>query len=462
MKLPDGPRSPSLVQTLQWMFNPLDYLEDAAKRYGDIFTAYIGTDFAPIVLVSDPQAIQRIFTGESKQFGFAKQQQKIIKPLVGENSVLMLDGDRHRRHRQLLMPPFHGKRMRVYGQMICDITTQVMNQLPVEQTFVARKVMQEISLEVMLQAVFGLDEGERAQKLRQILISWLDVLGSPIKSSFLVLPFLQKDLGSWSPWGYFSRLKQQLKAVLYTEIAERRQHYEPDRGDIFTLLLSARDENGEAMTDEELHDDLLVLLVTGYEITAVAMTWALYWAHSLADVGNQILEELDTLGLSKDPISISQLPYLTAVCRETLRLYPVAIGSSARLVTSPVEFGSHKLDTGTMVMPCIYLTHHRQDLYPNSKQFRPERFLERQFSPYEYLPFGGGNRSCIGATFGMFEMKLVLATILSEYRLALSENQTVHPQYQTFMLAPAGGVKMIVKKQGKTPSNLQGFRIRKS
>lgn len=204
------------------------------------------------------------------------------------------------------------------------------------------------------------------------------------------------------------------------------------------------------MTDEELHDELLVLLMAGHEITAAAMTWALYWTHSLANVENRILEELDTLHVSKDPISVSQLPYLTAVCKETLRLYPAAIASSARLVTSSVELGSHKLDPGTMVMPCIYLTHHRQDLYPDSKQFQPERFLKRQFSPYEYFPYGGGNRSCIGAAFAMFEMKLVLATMLAKYKLALSENQTVHPQYQSFLLAPAGGVKMIVEKSAKS------------
>ncbi|BAZ50100.1 cytochrome P450 [Nostoc sp. NIES-4103] len=447
MKLPDGPKSPPIMQVIQWMFNPLDYLEEAVNRYGEIFTGRMGLNGAPIVLVSNPQAIQQIFQGEFKEFGFAIEQKKFLEPLVGKYSVVILDGQTHRQHRQLLMPPFHGKRMQTYGQLICDITAKVMNQLPLDQPFVTRQVMKKISLEVMLQAVFGLQTGESGEHLKKLLISWLDFLGSPIRASFLYFTFLQKDLGAWSPWSYFCRLKQDIKQVLYQEINYRRQNYDPERSDILTLLLSARDENNQGLTDEELHDEVLGLLIAGHEITAAAMTWGLYWIHHQPHVGEKLLAELHTLGDLQDPVSISQLPYLTAVCQETLRIYPTAIAASARVVNSPVDLNGYKLEPGTMVMPCTYLVHHRQDLYSNSHQFLPERFLERQFSPYEYLPFGGGNRRCIGAALSMFEMKLVLATITSKYQLDMVSKQPIKPQYQGFLLAPTGGVKMRIISQ---------------
>lgn len=442
MKLPEGPKSPPIMQVVQWMFNPLDYLEDAVNHYGEIFTGRMGLNGAPIVLVGNPQAIQQIFQGEFKEFGFAIEQKKFLEPLVGKYSVVVLDGQTHRQHRQLLMPPFHGKRMQTYGQLICDITTKIMNQLPDEQPFVTREVMKKISLEVMLQAVFGLQAGDSGEYLKNLLISWLDFLGSPVRASFLYFTFLQKDLGKWSPWSYFSRLKQEIRQVLYQEINYRRQNHDPERSDILTLLLAAEDENGQGLSDEELHDEVLGLLIAGHEITAAAITWALYWIHHLPHVGEKMLAELQNSGDFQNPVSISQLPYLTAVCQETLRIYPVAIASSARIVNSPVELHDHRLEPGTMVMPCTYLVHHRPDLYPNSQQFIPERFLERQFSPYEYLPFGGGNRRCIGAALSMFEMKLVLATIISKYQLNLVSKQPIKPQYQGFLLAPTGGVKM--------------------
>lgn len=337
--------------------------------------------------------------------------------------------------------------MRAYGQLICDITQQAMSQLAPGKAFSARSVMQDISLEVILNAVFGIYEGERFQKLTKLLGALTDVFKSPLTSSFLFFPSLQKDLGPWSPWGYFNRVQQQIDELLYAEIQERRKSYEPERTDILTLLLSARDEAGEPMTDLELHDELLTLLFAGHETTATAMAWALYWVHHLPEVGEKLLQELDTLGDNPDPVAISRLPYLSAVCQETLRIYPVGILTFPRVVEKPVKLMGYEIEPETIVMGCIYLTHHREDLYPEPKTFKPERFLERQFSPYEYLPFGGGSRRCIGLALAQFEMKLVLATILSRYQLALADQRPVRPQRRGVTLAPAGGVKMLAKGQ---------------
>lgn len=446
MRRPDGPKSPPLVQLVQWLADPIRYMETAAQRYGDIFTAQVGFDLSPHVFVSNPQAIGQIFTSESKQFSpFSESLDNFFKAFFGEHSLARVKDDRHRRQRQLLMPPFHGERMRAYGAQICSITERVMSRLAPSKPFKAHDVMLDISLEVIFQVVFGLQSGERSERLKQLLSAWLNALSSPTAAILLLLPFLRKDLGAWSPWGYFQNLKRELSELLYAEIRERRQQYDPSRTDILTLLLSAHDEAGVGMTDDELYDELLTLLVAGHETTATAMTWIMYWVHYQPEVRNKLLEELDTLGDSPDPMTISRLPYLSAVCSESLRIYPVVFLNFLHVVREPVELMGYQLEPGTKVVANIYLTHHRQDLYPEPDRFKPERFLERQFSPYEYLPFGGGSRRCIGAALAQLEMKLVSATILSRYQLALSDSQPVRPQNRlNIVLAPAGGVRIVL------------------
>ena len=445
MTLPDGPKTLSFLQLIQWVTDPIGYMEANAQRYGEIFTATMDK-FDPMVFVSNPQAIQKILTNDTKQFTAPGELNKILQPLLGDYSVIMLDGDRHRRQRQLLMPPFHGERMRAYGQLICDVTEKVMNQLTLGRPFSARSAMQDISLQVILQAVFGLCEGERYQRLKQLMGSTLELFRNPLTSSFLFFPSLQRDLGSWSPWGYFRRQRKQIDELLYAELQERREQPDLNRTDILSLLMSVRDEAGEPMSDIELRDELLTLLFAGHETTATAMAWSLYWVHYLPEVGDKLLKELDGADF-QNPTSLFRLPYLTAVCQETLRIYPVGMLTFGRRVKEPVELMGYQLEPGTDLYGCIYLTHHREDLYPEPKQFKPERFLERQFSPYEFLPFGGGSRSCIGMALAQYEMKLVLATILSRYELLLVDNRPVRPHRRGVTLSPAGGVKMVVKGQ---------------
>ena len=456
IRQPDGPKNPQLVQMVQWIADPIGYMKTAFQRYGDIFTAQVGWGVGSHVFVSNPQAIQQIFTNESKQFSpFSESFSNFAKSGLGEYSLMRVEGDRHRRQRQLLMPPFHGERMRAYGAQISSITERVMSQLDQSKPFKTHDVMLNISLEVIFQVVFGLQSGERSERLKQLLGAWLDVMSSPAFAIFLFLPFLQKDLGAWSPWGYFQNLKKALSELLYAEIRERRQKYDPSDTDILTLLLSAKDEASVGMTDEELYDELLTLLVVGHETTATAITWALYWVHHQPEIRNKLLEELDTLGDSYDPMAKTRLPYLTAVCFESLRIYPVLALNVPHVVREPVELMGYQLSPGSKVIANIYLTHHRQDIYPEPERFKPERFLERQFSAYEYLPFGGGSRRCIGAALAQLEMKLVLATILSHYQLALSDSRPVRPQlhFGSF-LTPQGGVKMVIEGERATrPQN---------
>jgi cytochrome P450 family 110 len=445
MQLPNPLKTPSFLQKFQWVGNPVGYLERAAQEYPDIFTAEVVGFGDTMVFVHHPQAIQEIFTNDRKTFAAVGELNKTMQPLIGDYSILMLDGYRHKRRRQLLMPSFHGERMRGYGQLICNITEKVFCHLPQEQPFSALTTMQEIALQVILEAIFGLHEGERCQQLKHLMPLLLDVFRSPLTSSQFLLPFLQKDLGVWSPWGKFVRQRQQIDELLYAEIAERREQPAQDRIDILSLLTLTVDEAGNGMTDQELRDELVTLMFAGHETTATAMAWALYWVHHLPEVREQLLQELETLGENPDIMSIFRLPYLTAVCNETLRICPVGMFTLPRVAQEPVELLGYCLEPGTPVSVCIYLTHQREDLYPQAKEFKPERFLERQFSPYEFIPFGGGARGCIGSALAMFEMKLVLATILSRYELALANSRQETLQRKGVVLGPANGVQTVIK-----------------
>ena len=439
MTLPDGPKTPRFVQLIQWISDPLTYLDKCAKQYGDIFTAQFG-NMEPMVMINHPQAVQEMLN--SNAFHAPGSLNSILKPIVGEQSMIMLSGERHKRSRQLLMPPFHGERMRNYGKLICDIAADAASKWSVDRPFVARSAMEEVTMRVILQAVFGMDDGPRLQALRPLLASVVDMTGSPLRSSILFLNWMQQDWGSWSPWGRMKQRQRKADDLIYAEIEERRLQPEANRTDILSLMMAARDENGQPMTNEELRDELMTLLFAGHETTATALAWAFYWIHSLPSVRQKLLQELDSLGENPDPMEIFRLPYLSAVCQETLRIYPVAMLTFAREVLTPVELMGHQLEPGTVVVGSIYLTHRREDLYPEPLQFKPERFLERQFSPYEYLPFGGGSRRCIGLALAQLEMKLVLATILRDFDLVLAEKKPVQAKRRGVTLGPAGGVRM--------------------
>nr|AIH14799.1 monooxygenase [Westiella intricata UH HT-29-1] len=445
MQQPNPLKAPSFIQSLQFILNPVGFLEKVHQQYPDIFTAKIfGFTGIPVVVVQHPQAIQEILTNDRKKFVVPGHVNKILQPLLGKHSLLMVSGEQHKRQRQLVMPSFHKERMQSYGQLIVNLTEKVMSQLSLNQVFSACSVMQEISLQVILQAVFGLYEGQRYEKLKHLLPLMLGLFRSPLYNSFLFFPFLQKDFGAWSPWGRFVRIRQQIDELLYAEIAERRVQPNSDRIDILSLLMEATDEEGQPMTDKELRDELMTMLVGGFDSTAIAMAWELYWTHHLPEVGEKLRQELDNLGNSKNPMDIFRLPYLSAVCNETLRIYPVGVMANVRFVQEPVELLGYHLEPGTAVIPCIYLTHHRKDLYQKPKQFLPERFVQRQYTPYEFLPFGGGVRRCIGDALAMFEMKLVLATILSHYKLALADHQPVTLQRQIMFVGPGNGIKMVM------------------
>ncbi|MEM8720131.1 MAG: cytochrome P450 [Cyanobacteria bacterium P01_G01_bin.39] len=441
-QLPHGDQAPAPLQLFKWIAQPFAYLEECSQKYGDIFTMRL-FGFPPLVFISNPQGIKQIFSADAQCFDVA-QTNDLARPILGDNSLLLMDGNRHKRERKLLMPPFHGEKVKSYCSSICEITETVASRWEINQPFIARDATQEITLKVIMQTVFGLSEGARHEQLRSLLADWIEITASPARSSFIFLKFLQVDLGAWSPWGNFIRTKQKIDDLLQAEIEERRAKPEQLGNDILSLMLSVVDEDGQPISDDQLKDELITLLFAGHETTATALAWAFYWLTKLPEVKEKLLQEIDSLGKNPDPLEISRLTYLTAVCQETLRLYPIVPIAMGRLAKQDIEIMGRKFKAGTTFVPCIYSTHHQEDLYPNSQQFRPERFLERQYTPYEFLPFGGGVRLCLGYALAMLEMKLVIASIVSKYNLELADNKPIKPMRRGGTITPSNGVPLVV------------------
>lgn len=410
-ELPDGPRIPPLAQTLLWLFRPTELMDACRRRYGETFTLRLA-GFPPAVMFSTPDAIRDIFTGDPDVL-LAGQDNAMLKPLLGESSVLLLDGPRHLRHRKLLLPPFHGERMKAYGDTMRDITRAVMATWPTGRPFSLHGQMQEIALQTIVRTVFGITDAHRFAKLTTLLKALLATGEQP-----LLLLMIRRDggvrfgklhqlLGRASPWTRFQRLIDAVDAILFDEIARRRQ--QADRGsDILSLLLLARDEAGAALTDAELRDELLTMLVAGHETTTTALVWTVY----------DLLRHPPLLGRLQEELARQQHDYLDAVIRETLRLHPVftVVG---RHLDRPMSVAGRTYPANTVLTPSIYLTQRNPRLWPDPERFEPERFLNQKISPYEYFPFGGGSRRCLGMSFSLYQMRIVLAEIFSSASLSL-------------------------------------------
>ncbi|MGB3614403.1 MAG: cytochrome P450 [Elainellaceae cyanobacterium] len=443
----DGPKAKGLKRILRvfrLILQPTGYMDDNVRRYGPMFK--IGEE-RPLVYVGDPDVVREIFALDASAAATG-QGNGVLRTMVGDHSILLLDDEAHQRQRKLLMPPFHGDRLRAYAQLICDITRQVSADWKPGQSIVARQPMQAITLGIILRAVFGLSEGERLTQLQQSMSAMLDSFESPLSASFLFFPQLQKDLGAWSPWGQFIRRRERIRALLHAEISDRRRELAEagagDKDDILTMLLQAKDESGQGMSDEELHDELVTLLLAGHETTASALVWMLYWIHYLPEVQQKLRAELAELGNDPDPMAIAKLPYLTAVCQEALRIYPITPTTFVRVLRQPMTLAGYSFDEGTALMPATYILHQNPEVYPEPKQFKPERFLERQYAPHEYLPFGGGHRRCIGSALAMMELKLTVATLLQDFEFVLPRPRPLLPARRGLTLAPPASMKIKV------------------
>ncbi len=436
-RLPPGPRFAPL-QTFKYVRDAHGYLIEVHRKYGDtlLLPALNGT----LVMVSAPSEIQQVFSADPDTFvPFGLDS---FVPLLGERSLLALSGARHRRERKLLTPPFHGARMRAYGRMIQRAALAAMEKWRPGQVFTMQTSTQWISLEVILRAVFGVQDDRRVEEFRTAILDMV-AASSP---SLMFFKFLRRPWGGLSPYNRFVAVIQRMEALIYGEIAARRGRPEAIGEDILSMMLAARAEDGSGMSDVELRDELMTLLFAGHETTGVALAWACYWLQRNPAALDRLRADVDALGGDPDPEALAKLPYLEAVCSETLRLHPIA-PDVPRSLAKPLEVGGYLLEPPLSVDVSTTVLHRREELYPEPDKFRPERFLERRFSAFEYTPFGGGHRRCIGAAFATYEMKLVLATFVRHAHLELAEPGEVKATRRNLVLGPETGVRMVLRER---------------
>ncbi|MEO0770760.1 MAG: cytochrome P450 [Cyanobacteria bacterium J06649_4] len=431
---------------VEWILRPATYLERTKQQTPDFFEEdSLGFGTGPTIIASHPEAMQYILSRDRKDFGTPGDFNRILSPFIGTRSVIMLSGEQHKVRRQLLTPAFHGERLEVYGNLICDLTQSLAEELAFNQTLPIRELTQQISLKVIARVVFGFSDGPRLKDILSTLTKTADSVGSPVSAAMLFFDWLQKDLGQWSPWGRFLHNRRQIDELIYAEIRDRKANPTANRTDILSMLMDSRTESGDALSETELRDELMALLLAGHETTATAMAWAMYWIHREPDVKEKILAELASLPRDASPTAIASLPYLSAVCKETLRRSPVAMFTFPRVAQTNIELMGRRFSPGTTFLGCIFLTHQREDLYPDHKAFRPERFLERKYSPYEFIPFGNGARRCVGEALAQYEFKLAIATLLSHYTFELADDIPEKPSRRGVTLAPNRGVPMVFK-----------------
>jgi cytochrome P450 len=421
-----GTRAPGILQTLAGVMRPLEARLALRERHGTIFRtrdAIAGELFH----VADRESIERMFKWKAPQYNVAEPRE-VMAPVTGPESILLLDGARHMRMRKLMLPPFHGGAIAHYADLIEEITSREIDGWREGERVRTRSVAQRITMEVIIRAVFGISDPARVAELKRVLPR----LSSP--SPLLLLA--QRDLGRWSPWGRFLRLRDHVDRLLFEEIEQRRSDSELERrSDILTLLLSARDEAGEPLTDGELRDELITLLLAGHETTATSIGWAFERLLRTPAALERLTREVEA-GESSD--------YLDAVIKETLRVRPV-VPEVFRAPTEPVELGGYRFAPGTQVAASIVLVQLDPELYPpDPDAFRPERFLDGAPEPYTWVPFGGGVRRCLGAAFATLEMKVVIATILSRARLRAPRARDERIRFRGVTLLPSRGGEAIV------------------
>lgn len=437
--LPPGPPLPTLVTTALWMRRPFDLLAWCARRYGHPFTLRIA-GFPPWFVVYEPDAVKHVFADDGETFAAGKFNRSLAA-MLGDRSVLMLDGSEHLRQRRLLLPPFHGERMQRYGAAMLEATDAAIDAWREGETFALHPETQDITLQVIVRTVFGVERGPRHDEMVRRMKRILELGSWPP----LLLPVMQRDLGPRSPWGKFRRAVAEGDAYLYEEIRERRRSG-LRREDVLSLLLDARDEHGQPMTDLELRDELTTLLVAGHETTATALAWAVRWTLGtpglLTRVRAEIAKAREGDGTARLTASrAAELPLVDAIAREALRLNPV-IPIVGRILERPTKVAGYELPAGTPVVCSIYLAQRREQAYPDAGRFDPDRFLGKKVLPNEFFPFGGGVRRCIGMAFALYEMRVVLARLFERAELSLANERPIREERRSITLMPSAGLRV--------------------
>jgi cytochrome P450 len=426
--LPPGPRMPRAAQTAIWSRRAQWMLEQSRARFGDMFTIRIAHE-GTWVMVSDPAMIKQVFTGDPRVF-HAGEGNQILSPILGENSMLVLDEKPHMSQRKLLLPPFHGERMQAYGEKMTEIAAREIDSWPTGVPYKLRPRMQAITLEIILETVFGLHGGERMDALRIALREFLDLTTNPL----MLAPIILAGPARIRRFPAFRRRMDRVDELLHAEISERR--VAPDlaeRDDILSMMVAARHEDGSPMSEAEIRDELLTLLVAGHETTATALSWAM----------ERLTRHPEKLERLRAETLAGEEAYLTATIQETLRLRPVIV-VVIRHLTEPVEIGGYELPAGVKVTPCIHLVHRDPEIYPDPHSFQPERFLDNPPGTYTWIPFGGGVRRCLGASFAQFEMSVVLRELVKRHQIRPAKPESERPFRRAITETPRHDAEVVL------------------
>jgi len=429
MPLPPEPSSSSLTQTLRWAFRPLAFMDDCRRKFGDSFSVtFVGFE-RPMVLISDPVAVKALYM--EREHGLPPGRNIFLEPILGSRSILLLEGADHLARRKLMLPAFHGERMRSYETTVDEIVGREIDSWPLGTEFPILSRMQAVTLEVILRAVFGVSEGPRLEQLRGKLGGLLEETSSPAAQ------LVGLATRRWRGGNALARFQSQLKDVdelLYAEIAEHRSRPGlEERDDILSSLMVARFEDGGQMDDTELRDQLMTLLLAGHETTATALAWSF----------DLLLRHPQPLQRLRDSLAAGEDEYLRATISESLRLRPV-LPVAGRRLTKELSADGLTLPAGTDVTPAIWLTHTRADVYPEPFAFRPERFLEGGPDSYGWIPFGGGVRRCLGASFAEFEMRIVLREVLTRCDLHKADPAPEKTGRRNITFSPKHGTPIVV------------------
>jgi cytochrome P450 len=430
MTSPPGSSAPVWAQALRYTRDPLGFTVVRQRRYGDVFSVKFPF-FGRVFYIASPALAKEVFTGSAAVFHAGEANATVLEPALGPSSVLTLDDEPHLRARKLLLPPFHGDRIRVYAELMAEATRREMERWPVGEPFALRPRMQRITLSVILRAVFGISDERRIDRATK-LIDRFTARVSPITR----FPMLRRDLGPGSPWRRFAAARAALDEFLYEEIALRRDEAaREERDDVLSLLLAARHEDGAPLTDAELRDELVTVVGAGHETTATALAWAL----------ERLLRNPAALGRLRESLAAGESDYLDATVRETLRSRPVLI-DVARKLTAPASVGGYEFAAGDFLVPAIAAIHHREDLYPRPYEFRPERFLGESAENYAWIPFGGGVRRCVGAAFAEQEMRVVLREVVGRAALRATDPAAERGVVRHITLAPAKDAVAVLER----------------
>jgi cytochrome P450 len=416
------------VQTFGLIARPVPFFESCRRRFGQTFTLQV-LRAGELVFISDPPSLKRLFASD-RENTIAPGRNVVLKPILGSRSLLLLEGSEHLTRRKLMLPPFHGERMRAYADVMAEAADGELDGWPLGETFRLHPSMQAITLEVILSAVFGVEDHERRDALRERLIAVLATTRSP-----LALGLTIDRLRGLPRYREMARMLDEADQILFAEIADRRADPElAAREDILSMLVAARFDDGTEMGDAELRDQLMTLLMAGHETTATGLAWAF----------DLLLHAPDKLDRLRAEIAAGEEEaYLDAVVKETLRVRPV-VPFVGRELKVEAELGGYELPVGTVVMPAINLVHTRADLYPEPHEFRPERFLDGGPDTYGWIPFGGGTRRCIGAAFAELEMRIVLTTILRRATLRPAKRGQERIVRRNVTLSPRGGTPAVL------------------